>query len=303
MSPLSASGTVRTIPDPAHASLAHPILAAGAVLMRTNTDGHVEVACVHWPRYEDWSLPKGKVDPGESIPQAAAREIEEETGHRAQLGTVLGTVAYRMAGRDKVVYYFTATTNGGEFLPNREVDELRWLPPNNAIELMSYELDRSVIEAAVACPPIVNRVILVRHAKALSREQWVTKDALRPLNKKGRRQAGILAAMLAGFRPTAVLSAPAVRCKDTAKPIAKACGLPVLTAAEPDLATIEGVTVLVHHKPDIQELLRRFARTATGQLPQSLAQGRVPRAGAWVLDLAGGQVVGAAFLSAAEPAK
>jgi 8-oxo-dGTP diphosphatase len=122
------------------------VLAAGGVLLR---DG--EVALVHRPRYDDWSLPKGKLDEGEDFEQAALREVEEETGLRCELGRRLGDTSYRdKKGRAKLVRYFEMGSCEGEFAPNDEVDELRWVPLAEAGELLSYEFDRELVQRARA---------------------------------------------------------------------------------------------------------------------------------------------------------
>jgi 8-oxo-dGTP diphosphatase len=127
--------------DPADAE----VLAAGGVLVRDGPAGR-EVAVIHRPKYDDWTLPKGKLDPGEGFEQAALREVEEETGMRCTLGDYLGDRSYRdRRGRRKLVRYWAMSVDGGEFAPNREVDELRWLRPDDALELLSYDLDRELI--------------------------------------------------------------------------------------------------------------------------------------------------------------
>ncbi len=119
------------------------IEAAGGVVER---DGMIAV--VHRPRYDDWSLPKGKLDPGESFEQAALREVSEETGLHCELGAELEPARYRdLRGRDKLVRYWRMTILDGAFEPNDEVDELRWLSPRDALELLSYDHDRSLVEA------------------------------------------------------------------------------------------------------------------------------------------------------------
>ena len=121
------------------ASPAPEILAAGAVPVRRAGD-RLEVAVIHRPKYEDWSLPKGKLEPGESYEQAALREVEEETGMRAELGPELSPISYRdRKGRTKLVRYWLMRVFEGEFQPGSEVDELRWLDPDGAQELLSYE--------------------------------------------------------------------------------------------------------------------------------------------------------------------
>ena len=109
-----------------------------------------DVALVHRPRYDDWSLPKGKLDKGEDFEQAALREVEEETGLRCRLGRTLGDTTYRdRKDRLKLVRYFEMHPESGEFAPNDEVDELRWLTPAEARDLLSYEHDRVLVETVV----------------------------------------------------------------------------------------------------------------------------------------------------------
>jgi 8-oxo-dGTP diphosphatase len=117
------------------------VKAAGGAVVR---DGRV--AIVHRPKYDDWTLPKGKLDPGESFEEAALREVEEETGLRCRLGRQLPSSKYvDPKGRRKVVRYWQMEPLEGEFAPNKEVDELRWLEPAGARDLLSYERDREVL--------------------------------------------------------------------------------------------------------------------------------------------------------------
>ena len=117
------------------------VRAAGGIVTR---DGRV--ALIHRPKYDDWTLPKGKLDPGESFEQAALREVEEETGMRCRLGRELPSASYTdPKGRPKLVRYWQMEPLSGEFAPNKEVDELRWADPDEARELLSYERDREVL--------------------------------------------------------------------------------------------------------------------------------------------------------------
>lgn len=121
------------------------MLAAGGVVVRRDGGG-ARVAIVHRPKYEDWTLPKGKLEPGESFEQAALREVEEETGLRCELGPELGSTSYAdRHGRSKLVRYWEMTPSGGEFSPNREVDELRWVTPDEARASLTYEHDRELV--------------------------------------------------------------------------------------------------------------------------------------------------------------
>ena len=110
------------------------------------------VLLVHRPRYDDWTLPKGKLDRGETFDQAALREVREETGLRCTLGRELATTEYRdNKGRPKVVRYWLMSVDGGEFAPNDEVDEVRWLAVAEAVEKLTYDRDREVL--AQLAPP------------------------------------------------------------------------------------------------------------------------------------------------------
>jgi 8-oxo-dGTP diphosphatase len=121
------------------------VKAAGGLVRR---DGRVAIA--HRPRYDDWSFPKGKLDPGESWEQAALREVEEEIGLRCRLGAELPAVAYAVEHGRKVVRYWLMEPESGEFAPNEEVDEVRWLSPAEAEELLTYDHDRALVREAVA---------------------------------------------------------------------------------------------------------------------------------------------------------
>jgi 8-oxo-dGTP diphosphatase len=118
--------------------------AAGGVIVR---DGRIAV--VHRPHREDWSLPKGKLETGESFEEAAVREIREETGYEVTLGEALTDVRYEdHKGRPKVVKYWLMSIVGGDFAANDEVDELRWLAPNDAIALLTYDNDHEIVREA-----------------------------------------------------------------------------------------------------------------------------------------------------------
>ena len=245
--PQGMVGRFQVVPADPGSGFARPVLAAGAVLWRwaASADGAADAAggrrvfaCVHRPGYDDWSLAKGKVDAGESLPVTAVREVGEETGFAVRLGKLIGHVTYplpdTMSGgkgpRTKVVYYWVAEVIGGEFVPNDEVDEGRWLSADAARELLSYDTDRLVLAKAVkrlTATPVTSRVLLVRHAKA-ARPEGVP-DEKRPLTAKGVRQAKALASMLAPYGPTAVFAAEPDRCVSTATPLADAVGVPVVT--------------------------------------------------------------------------
>ena len=118
------------------------MLAAGGLVLRRGG----EIAVVHRPRYDDWSLPKGKLDKGEDFEQGALREVEEETGLKCRITGTLGDASYHdRKDRPKLVRYYRMEPESGEFTPNDEVDELRWLPAAEALELLSYAVDRELV--------------------------------------------------------------------------------------------------------------------------------------------------------------
>jgi 8-oxo-dGTP diphosphatase len=210
------------------------VVAAGAVLWRPaagvsadapRRSSDVEIALVHRPRYDDWSLPKGKVHRGESHPVAAIREIGEETGFASVLGPRLGDTRYPVPEGDKVVHYWSARAGIGQFEPNKEVDELRWVAPDSAGPLLTYHYDRDLVGRFSTQFPPPAPLLLVRHAKAGDRRKWHGDDDLRPLTGKGRRQAAHLDQLLGCFGPTRAYAAPPVRCAQTIQPLADRLGL------------------------------------------------------------------------------
>ncbi|MFD2472439.1 NUDIX hydrolase [Amycolatopsis silviterrae] len=208
------------------------VRAAGAVLWR-RAGARIEIALVHRPRYDDWSLPKGKVDPGETIAATAVREIAEETGFRAVLGRYVAQTRYEVPAKNngrllrKSVDYFSGEAVAGAFEPNEEVDELRWLDPVAAEQLLTQPTDVRVLREFCALPPVLTTVLLVRHAKAGKREDWTGDDDLRPLSEAGQRQAAALRELLPLFGPDRVFSAPRLRCVQTVGGVADALGAEV----------------------------------------------------------------------------
>jgi 8-oxo-dGTP pyrophosphatase MutT (NUDIX family) len=204
------------------------IPAAGGAVWRPGAAGVLETALVHRPKYDDWSLPKGKLDPGEHALVAAVREVREETGLQVAVGRRSVQTRYAHRGGPKRVDYWVMEAVGGEFAPNEEVDELRWLPMPAAAALVSHEHDRAVLaDLARTDVPRTPAVLLLRHASAGDRSDWDGPDETRPLDRRGRAQAATLATVLPAFAPARLLTAPPVRCRQTLDPVAAATGLPV----------------------------------------------------------------------------
>jgi 8-oxo-dGTP pyrophosphatase MutT (NUDIX family)/phosphohistidine phosphatase SixA len=207
---------------------ADEIRAAGAVLWRPAGRG-TQVALVHRPKYDDWALAKGKLEPGEHVVLAAVREVREETGFRITLGLCLSPVRYDVAGQPKVVDYWAARVDpsAGQFRANHEVDQLDWVALSQAETRLSYHHDAALVAEFRAAPRPTTPVILVRHASAGSKADWRKKDVLRPLDGQGKLQARELAALLACFGSGRVLSSPAERCLATVRPYASDTGMEI----------------------------------------------------------------------------
>ncbi|EPD70505.1 NUDIX hydrolase [Corynebacterium pyruviciproducens] len=313
---LDVTGRYQVIPAKPGKHIKRPTLAAGAVLWKGDVSDP-RVAIIHRPCYDDWSLAKGKLDPGESLPVTAVREIFEETGYTVKLGKLLGKVSYPVLDRTKIVYYWTARVLGGHFVPNDEVDEMRWVTLDEARDLLTYEVDTHVLEKAEKRfrLPAQSRVLLVRHAKAHDRGKWAGDDNLRPLEKKGLRQAEMLVPMLLGFRPERVFSAEPDRCQSTAAPIAEEVGVSVTVdpllgdSADPDQAVARfdeiiamgGVSVVVSQGERIPALLQHYSDT--GRLPLPMEEISCKKGSVWVLSFNGGQLTGADYLASALPVK
>jgi 8-oxo-(d)GTP phosphatase len=210
------------------------IRAAGALLYTRRGDG-IAVAVIHRNRHDDWTFPKGKLEPGEHVLAAAVREVTEETGIRPVLGQPLATVRYLADARPKRADYWAAHVAepaGGMFVPNDEVDQLDWLAVPEATARLSYRHDVQLLDrlVAVATADTVPCVLL-RHASAGHKNSWPGDDLLRPLDDRGMVDAQTLARLLACYAPVRVISSAAERCLGTVRPYAERIGAAI--EAEP----------------------------------------------------------------------
>lgn len=207
------------------------IPAAGGIVWRPGRSGEVEVALVHRPRYDDWSLPKGKIEPGEHPVLAAVREVTEETGESVRVGPGIATITYdlpegaRPPGGDwthpgavrKQVQLFSLAARGGNFHPGSEVDQVRWLPVGAAAAALTRPHDAAAVSRFRSLPA-TTAMLVVRHASAGARGRWHGPDADRPLDARGALQAGVIADLAAAYGVARLFSAPPRRCVDTVAP-------------------------------------------------------------------------------------
>ncbi|MBM7849364.1 NUDIX hydrolase [Arthrobacter roseus] len=204
------------------------VVAAGALCWRLQK-GHLQVLLIHRPRYDDWSWPKGKVDAGETPPQAAVREVQEEVGLDISLGVPLPSVRYEVSAGPKIVYYWAAKAEGMTPQPDDdEVDRVLWCSPARAYELLSMTADKLPLDALVNAHSEKRLdtwpLILLRHAKAKPRSSWTRAEGERPLAGSGLRQAKAVGKLLMCWRPKRVRSSPWDRCIQTVIPYIKRSG-------------------------------------------------------------------------------
>ena len=204
-----------------------PIRAAGGVVFRTTKKGNLKVLVAHRPRYDDWSFPKGKANPGETQEQTAVREVLEETGYHCRIVTAIGTTKHRLASGNKEVSWFAMRplpdTRG--FKKNSEVDRIKWLTRKAAHSLLDYPQDRDLLAGHdFGKIAQTGTIRLLRHGAAGDRNQWLEEDWARPLNKKGRKQAEAIAESLADMGVDRVVSSPYLRCVQTVEPLALKIG-------------------------------------------------------------------------------
>ncbi len=209
-----------------HPGEAIAVTAAGALPWRINKE-RLEVLLIHRPRYDDWSWPKGKLDPGETVPECAIREVEEEIGLVAPLGIPLPPIHYRVPAGLKVVHYWAVDVDGATLVPDgKEVDSVMWCAPEKAARLLSNPSDVEPLTYLVAAYERGELetwpLLIVRHAKAKPRSSWTKAEGDRPLAATGTRQAQAVGRLLRTWKPGRVVTSPWLRCVATIAPYAKA---------------------------------------------------------------------------------
>jgi 8-oxo-dGTP diphosphatase len=202
------------------------VTAAGAIPWRVNKDS-LEVLLIHRPRYDDWSWPKGKIDDGETVPECAIREVEEEIGLTAALGIPLPPIHYHVPAGLKVVHYWAVDADGATLRPDgKEVDSVMWCAPEKAARLLSNPSDAEPLEYLVKAHSQNELdtwpLLILRHAKAKPRSSWTKAEGERPLAATGRRQAQAIGRLLHAWKPLRIVTSPWLRCVATVAPYAKA---------------------------------------------------------------------------------
>jgi 8-oxo-(d)GTP phosphatase len=202
------------------------VLAAGAVVIH-----HKRVLLIHRRRYGDWTLPKGKLEPGEHPTVAAAREVWEETGVAIRLGRPLADQTYLVRKATKRVRYWLGHPVGdpdlSHFEPNREVDVVAWVPLAEALKKLSYPRDQEHLGVVMQDPTPSQTLIILRHASARPRSKWHGGDESRPLTKQGFAEARRILTLLSAYHASHLLASTALRCVATLAPYSASSGWPI----------------------------------------------------------------------------
>jgi len=281
------------------------ILAAGGVVWRKNKDKKIEIAIIHRPKYNDWSFPKGKVELGESLISCAHREIMEETNIKTQLGVYLGQVEYKTVDGQKQVSYWSAKVlDEAPFQPNSEVDEIQWVPSNKVKELLTLKSDKNILEQFLKIECDTKPFILLRHAKAITREEWQGEDDDRPLDAVGQNQARRLLAIYQVFNLEEIHTSDAVRCYDTVDQIARGLKIKLEVSGKLSESAFkkdrekafeyakelikEDVNILLcSHNPILPKMLNKLTKKSE----VDAYEGKLLPADAWVIHRVGKEII------------
>jgi 8-oxo-dGTP diphosphatase len=290
------------------------IRAAGGVLWRPAGGGTVEVALVHRPEYDDWSLPKGKLRRGEHPLVTACREVAEETGVHAPAGKRLDIEHYDTAAGPKAVEYWAMRGPDAPFTATAEVDRLAWLPPADARRRLDYQGDGYAVDAleVLADSDIAGAaVVLVRNGRTVPARRWAGGEGDRPLSYTGQQQAEAVRRALPAFGPSRLLSACGTRFAETLRPLGAELRLTVENepalgedqyAAHPgrgltrirELAGAGGTTVVCASGFVIRHLLATLAEDVGLALSECPAR----KGSAWALFFAVGELAAADYYPA-----
>ena len=280
------------------------IQAAGAVVWRNNKD-KTEVAIIHRPKYDDWSFPKGKVEPSESLIACAYREVIEETNIQTEFGAFLGDVEYLTPdGKKRVSFWAAKAMNQRDFIPNSEVDQLKWVEVKKVKDLLTLETDKKILAQFVKLDINTKPFILLRHAKAVTREEWQGDDDDRPLDSLGQNQANRLLAIYQVYNIEQIHTSDAVRCYDTVNPIVKGLGIKLEVTGKlgestykkdkekafdyaKDLIKEDTRILLCSHNPILPKMLNKLTKKSDVDADE----GKLSPADGWVIHRNGKEII------------
>ena len=281
------------------------VQAAGALLWRRE-NGVLKVLLIHRDRYDDWSWPKGKLDKGESISEAAVREIHEETGLKVCLGVKLQEIEYRLDnGQRKIVHYWAAEVTDKalaqqNFVPDEEVGSLEWFTLPDAKKKLTYKHDvepLKVLQVLDANDHLETKpLIVLRHAKATPRTNWTRGESSRPLLPIGRVQAAALTNILAAYGPKTVLTSRWKRCIETVAPFIEHHNVRLVKRTllsergeklsprrarklVEKFAQRKGGLVICSHRPALPTILKAIGRFADDEQKELLKQAQTMKPG------------------------
>ncbi len=281
------------------------ILAAGALVWRKSKEKKIEIAVIHRPKYNDWTIPKGKVELNESSIACAYREVIEETSIETEFGMYLGEVKYQSLDGPKQVSFWSAqVVKENTFTPNSEVDEIKWVEAAKAAKFLSLESDKEILSKFNKLKYESKPLVLLRHAKALSRDEWQGDDDDRPLDSLGQMQAKRLLSIYQAFNLEQIHTSDAIRCYDTVEPMAKALGLRLEVSNKlsesafkkdkedafdyaRDLIKSDKRALLCSHNPILPKVLNKLTKKSDVESDEE----KLYPADAWVIHRIGKEVI------------
>lgn len=274
------------------------VYAAGVVCWRPAKPG-IEVALVYRKKYDDWTFPKGKLDPGELLPETAVREVEEEAGIRVRLGRKLAVLSYKIGSGDtKEVHYWVSKVKESaiaksKFKPNKEIAKVEWVPISKAAKKLTYEHDRELLAKvsnwAENSELETRGLVILRHTTATPRAEWVGEEAKRPLLPEGKKQAKRLISLLDAYGPKRLVTSPWTRCQQTVAPYSKATKRTLIERSQlTELSTERGPrktknviedtfgqtknALLCSHRPALPTIIEAFTKHAKKDVSLALTE-------------------------------